>query len=299
MTNRAFKSSDARNSVMESYSKVLEFWHTPFTEIDIDTDFGKTHIIEAGDNKQPALVLLHGGGGNSAMWFANIAQLTKCFKVYAIDIVGEMGKSEDTRLPYESDDHSLWLAQVLQKLSLTRCNILGTSLGAALSLKFAIKFPKFVEDLILLAPPSLIKMNRAFALRGLISALFPSPFITRRFYRYITSDNAGAPPEFALDDQCVRANAQRMNTNAIPVITDEQLSELKCRTLLLLGEHDPIYCVHEAAQKFRTTVPDAVITIVKNAGHVISVEQPQLFIEAAFKFLNTPVKAAIDREQPV
>lgn len=230
---------------------MLQHWDVPFQEQDIETTFGVTHIIESGETQKPPLVLLHGGGGNSTMWFPNIVEFTKHFHVYTIDIIGEMGKSDDTRMSYTTNDYPRWLGEAFQALSLTRANLLGTSLGATLSIQFAIRSPDFIDQLVLVAPPSLEKMNRGFVLRGLISALFPTRSITKLFYRYITSPNAVQPPAWALEDQIVRSKSQRLNTNTIPVVTEEYLSKLPGSTLLILGKDDRIYSIDAAVNKVK------------------------------------------------
>lgn len=271
---------------MDSYSIMLEHWEVPFQERDIETTFGVTHIIEFGETQKPPLVLLHGGGGNSTMWFPNIVEFTKHFHVYAIDIIGEMGKSNDARMSYATNDYPTWLREVFQALSLTRANLLGTSLGATLSIQFAIRSPDFIDQLVLVAPPSLEKMNRGFVLRGLISALFPTRSITKLFYRYITSPNSLVPPSWALEDQIVRSKAQRLNSNAIPVVTDHELSELPESTLLILGKDDNIYPIDAAVNKVKKAAPQVTIAVIKNAGHVVTVEQPELFMKTLFEFMN-------------
>lgn len=286
MSTKAYKSTQARKAVMDSYSLMLEHWEVPFQERDLETSFGTTHVIESGDKQNPPLVLLHGGGGNSTMWFPNIVALTQHFKIYAVDIVGEMGKSDDTRLSYATDDYPNWLGEVFQELALSRSHLLGTSLGATLSIQFAIRTPEFIDQLVLVAPPSLEKMNTGFILRGLLSALFPTSSITKSFYRYITSPNSIQPPAWALEDQVVRSKAQRLNTNTIPVVTEEDLSKLPESTLLILGKDDRIYSIDSAVNKVKKAAPQVTIAVIENAGHVVTVEQPEIFAKTFFEFMN-------------
>jgi pimeloyl-ACP methyl ester carboxylesterase len=59
-------------------------------------------------------VLLHGGGGNSTMFIDNVATLSKHFRIYAIDIIGEAGKSVGAR-PTKITEYSIWLKEVFDE----------------------------------------------------------------------------------------------------------------------------------------------------------------------------------------
>lgn len=66
-TNKVFKSNEGRDKVLACYNKVLSFF--PFKQQYIATTYGNTFLLEAGDDKNPAVVLLHGSCSNSAFWF--------------------------------------------------------------------------------------------------------------------------------------------------------------------------------------------------------------------------------------
>jgi hypothetical protein len=68
-------------------------------EREVDTRFGRTHVVSVGRDA-PALVLLHGSGGCAAMlahyaaWFA-----AREFTVHVPDVPGHLGKSEARDVP--------------------------------------------------------------------------------------------------------------------------------------------------------------------------------------------------------
>jgi len=66
------------------------------------------------------IILLHGSCSNSAFWFPEIMTLSNNFRVYAVDIVGEAGNSEEYRPDLSSDAFALWMKDVLDALGLAQ-----------------------------------------------------------------------------------------------------------------------------------------------------------------------------------
>ena len=64
--------------------------------------------------------------------------MNKCshnHRVYAVDMPGEPGKSDETQLPLEGDDFFNWLNDVFNALLIEKAIIVGISLGAWLGEK--------------------------------------------------------------------------------------------------------------------------------------------------------------------
>lgn len=77
-----------------SYNKLLHAWGTDLEERYIETTYGLTYIIIAGDHSTPPLMLFHGTVDNSAMmWIYNMKDLSKEFYVIAVDTIGRSGKA--------------------------------------------------------------------------------------------------------------------------------------------------------------------------------------------------------------
>ncbi len=61
--------------------------------VEISSAYGRTHVNVCGPADGPPLVLLAGGGATSTAWFANLAQLSRTYRVYAPDLIGDVGRS--------------------------------------------------------------------------------------------------------------------------------------------------------------------------------------------------------------
>ena len=88
-----YTTSDGRAKYMAAYEAMFSLWKVPHDAIDIKTSYGSSHINVSGYSDGHPLVLLHGAGLSSTSWFANIAELSADHRVYAVDGIGDAGKS--------------------------------------------------------------------------------------------------------------------------------------------------------------------------------------------------------------
>ena len=91
-----YKTLEGQSQYVAAYNDSLRLWPVPHTSTFVPTPYGQTHVITCGPENAFSLVLLHGGYASATMWFANIADLSLKFRVYAIDTIGELGKSLPT-----------------------------------------------------------------------------------------------------------------------------------------------------------------------------------------------------------
>jgi pimeloyl-ACP methyl ester carboxylesterase len=113
----------------------------PYVEEDVATSYGKTHVIISGYKSKKPLVFIHGMGSNSSFSRFFIAGLCENFYVYAIDIIGECGKSRPSKLPACGKDYADWLSEVLSELKIKRVPIIGVSFGGFVTHSLIQYFP--------------------------------------------------------------------------------------------------------------------------------------------------------------
>jgi len=283
-TQTAYKSDKAREKALASYENSLAHWPVPYENRLVTTRFGITHIIVSGSNESKPLVLLHGGGGNSTMWSYNIASLSKYFQVFAIDIIGEAGKSSGTRPSFITDEYSYWLKEVLDGLNVKTTALCGASLGGTIAHRFAVKFPKYVTSLVLLAPPSLAKMRFSFLFRAILANVIPTSLFAKSFLNFISSRGPQFP-ESAIKAFVIQVQAYKPNTNKIPIITDHDYTQLPSKTLILLGQNEVLYDSTKVALGIQSIAPFIKIRIIPDAKHIIFADQPAMVNEEIIQFL--------------
>lgn len=281
----AYKSDKAREKALTCYENILSEWPVLFENCRIMTSFGETNVMVSGISNAKPLLLLHGGGGNSTMWVYNIVELSKHFRVYAIDIIGEAGKSAGTRPTYVSDGHACWLKEVCDAMSISNAALCGASLGGTIAHQFALRFPQYVSELILLGPPSLYKMSPSFLFRAILASIWPSTFFVRKFLYYISS-RASQFPESGIQAFCVQVQSYKPNMNKIPVIDDGDLARLPSKTLIILGQDEVLYNSKKVASRIYEIAPFFTVAMIPGAKHMTSVDQPDLVNEKIIQFLR-------------
>ena len=149
-TTRIFRSEEKKKAILDAYNAFL--MGMPFVKRYVNTSFGKTFALEAGDASKETVVLLHGSCTNSAFWFNEIMALLPDYHVFAIDIIGEAGNSEPYRPDLASGEFAEWLSETVHALGVKRFTLVGNSLGSWLALKYAVRWPENVTLLALFAP---------------------------------------------------------------------------------------------------------------------------------------------------
>ena len=137
-------------------------------EIYVNTAFSMTYVLEAGDPEKPPVVLIHGSCSNSAAWFGDIPVLSEDYHVFSVDIVGDAGNSEENRLDQKTEEFENWLKEVLDGLGIDKAVLIGNSLGAWISLRFAAAYPEKAEKLVLIAPSGITPTNASFVAKTIL-----------------------------------------------------------------------------------------------------------------------------------
>jgi pimeloyl-ACP methyl ester carboxylesterase len=146
-----FKSPEVEAAYMAIYDKILEKWPAAYEAKYVPTSYGDTFVIISGPEDGEPLVLLHGQGGSSTIWISNVADLSKTYRVYAVDIMGDIGKSKQIKA-FDRTEFADWITTILDELKIEKTNIAGISLGGFLTTSYAIEKPERVKKIVLIAP---------------------------------------------------------------------------------------------------------------------------------------------------
>lgn len=262
MKNSVFKTEAGRDKVRAYYNRVLSQF--PFEQRYVDTTFGQTFMLTAGQESNPPIILLHGSCSNSAFMFPEILALSNNFRVYAVDIIGEAGNSEEYRPDLNSDAFALWMKDVLDALGLESTVFIGNSLGGWMALKFATVYPDRVSKLILIASAGLAQIRPQFLLdveqtRQADGTVPVNPSII---------GEQSIPKEVLAFMNLIVENYNPIQE--LPVFADEQLQRLNMPVLFIDGEDDVIIDAERSAQRLSHLIPSSIIRLLPNCGHVVT-----------------------------
>ncbi len=259
------------------------------------------HFLDYGEGRP--VLLLHGGGAGSAVWFRQIEMLSKTRRVIAPDhpVFGLSSQA-----PYKSPlTHSLvtYLIDLMDDIGLDKVDIVALSMGAQAALALAIERPERVVKMVVIDSAGL---GRAFPL---IFRLATVPLLGRLVVRpnrwgqdnYFKTmevvdsefDDAPAYRQYAYDVTLSDGHAQAMRAS-LRVITglggqkqffsDAELRSISVPTLAIWGEHDQVFPV-EHGYRLARLVPGARLHVIENAAHVPLLDNPDQVNELIAGFL--------------
>lgn len=261
-----FKSEEGKNEILKYYESLLEKWTHEHEEIYVDTGYGKTFIIASGKEDLPPLILLHGSGMNSVMWIKEMEKYSNNHRVYAVDMIGEPGKSNEIQLPLVGDDFANWLNDIFEALSIQKASIVGISLGAWLGAKFSIKYSQKVNKLVLLCPAGIGSQKKSFAFKAIFYMLFGEKGIDKLYYKI----NGNKPiPQVMLNYQKLIAKHFNFRKETIPLFSDDELIKLTMPIALFAGEKDIMLHSKKTAKRLESLLGHANINLIPNEGHSI------------------------------
>lgn len=287
-----FKSRKGQAQYLAAYEATLRLWPVPVDSFDVPTRFGSTHVNVCGRDGAPPVLLLHGIGISSTMWYPNVASLAHSYRLYALDTIGDAGKSICTRSLRTPSDFTEWLSDVFRALRLQKAHVVGLSYGGFLALNLALSEPDRVTKLVLLAPAAcLLPFAPRFYLRFFLSALLPVRALRLSLMRsmFAMPIVKGTP----VVEQFLMGKHFRGDYHVYPrVYSDDELRRVRAPTLLLLGEGEIIYDPR-AALKRASLIPDVETAIVPGARHALTFDQPKIVNRRLLQFLG---KAPASRE---
>ena len=260
-------------------------------------EFGGRGIAyrEAGDEALPALVLLHGLGGNAAMWRPQYSALSDCFRVVGWDMPGYGGSDPFAGTPAVAD-YGGALAGLLDALGIDRACLVGQSVAALIATAFARAFPDRTRAVVLAHPlfgfGALPAGQRSAAVEertGAFLRLGPRGFAEDRGPRLLAPSASEG-----LVAEVVGTMAGARPEGYVPAVTmmaDIDLPTEAARVAaplhVIAGSDDPL-APPERCRAFARSLPGATCTVVEGAGHYAALERPETFNSALLAAFGEP-----------
>jgi len=267
----------------------------------------KIHYFMAGEGDKN-VVLLHGGGTNSAMlsWKYIIKPISQTHKVYAPDWPS-YGESSTYKGKYTCDSLISCLSQLMDAWQLQKAHLVGLSMGGSAALGYALNFPDRVDKVILASSYGLQKraplhrlsyvlLHTPFFNRMIWACLRRSHFVIRYCLRKIIKDPRVVSEELVNDvfeiaqRPCIEKAFFSWLCNEVlwggmRTCYVSRFHEVQSKILILHGDCDPLIPLSRARQA-SLRIPNARLHIFQNCGHWLTIEKPDEFNNVLTSFLN-------------
>ncbi|MGA9755884.1 MAG: alpha/beta fold hydrolase [Desulfobaccales bacterium] len=253
----------------------------------VETRFGHTHVLAAGPQDAPPVMVLTGISTGSPRILECFLPLTRDYRLFAPDPIGQPGRSAQTRVPPGDHNYGKWMVDVLNGLGLVRLPFIGVSFGGGILLDTASYAPERISRAALVAPAGLTR----------VPFLCPTIkfFIPCLLYRYFPSRErllgtvqplAGMTDDFSL--QVFDATFRYVKLNVAPPgpFDKETLSGFKAPTLLFLAKSDIFIPVEPALRRAKELLPSLTAVEVFEGPHIPSKSTWQSNAERIRMFLT-------------
>jgi pimeloyl-ACP methyl ester carboxylesterase len=247
----------------------------PFVTVNGET----LHYTDNGGAREGALLLIHGSGGSHKNW-PSLLREQKGPGVIALDLPGHglsQGKGRDS-----VDAYADVADAAARALGLSRAVVCGHSLGSAIALALALRYPPWLAKLILVGAGArlrvmpvifeLLKTDYAKAIEMTGAAVF----------------GPGAPPDL------IRETGEAMSALPWQVLYGDftacdrfdvmaRLGEITLPTLVVAGDKDVLTPL-KYGRRLADNIQGARLVVLEGAGHLMAMEKPEEFVRAVGAF---------------
>lgn len=246
----------------------------------VPTRFGRTHILLAGPEAGPPLVLLHGGNTTNPSTLAWVKPLSGKYRLYAPDTIGHPGKSAPVRLSPRDDSYGQWVSDVLDGLDLDQAAFMAGSYGAGILLNAAAYMPKRISRAVVMIPSGLVSIPWRTMFFDLLLPLMAYRLAPsrERLLRVLHPMFLGNPiPEDVIEITEAVFEHVRIEPEMPRNVIRDELTAFKAPVLVLAAEKDRLFpaprVVSRAKQVFQNLI---AAEIIPDCPHFI----PERFLPA-------------------
>ncbi len=269
-----FNSEQGKLDILRLYDEKLKELNTDFECIQVQTSFGKTNIIATGDASNPPMIIIHGSNGCAPIALETYPNLSKSFRVFAVDVIAQPNKSAETRPSMKDDAYGKWMNEVIDQLNITDVTLAGFSFGGLIILKTLENDESKIKEVFLSAPAYIVNGN---PLKALFKIFIPmrrymwsgNPKFVEAFLKEVFTDR----DEFAIKYLSKVFLHFKMDFTPVPIIDTKKAKLIKTPLTLIAAKEDAMFpgekMIKRASKIFPSLKKHALL---ENSKHVQSKE---------------------------
>lgn len=224
---------------------------------------GVSYLERTGERP---VIFLHGLGGTGNSWMKLSQHLSDGLRLFFFDMLGH-GRSARPEIEYTIDVQEDVLEEFVTDQGLENVSLMGNSYGGWVAARFSIDR---------MAPTHLILEDSA-GINMTVGELGED--LRAQFVRMVVRSNS-------MNTEAVIGNISKNNSSSEWKLKEEELKELKPKTLIMWGKDDGIIPI-ENGRKLRELIPGSTFVEIENAGHVPHVEYPERVAGVVNEFLKS------------
>jgi pimeloyl-ACP methyl ester carboxylesterase len=275
---------------------------------------GQVYVMEAGPAEAPVVVLVHGlGESGSRDWYPILPALAAHYHVITFDLPG-FGRSTHAHDLYSPDGYAQFIHDLVGPRVHGAFNLVGHSMGGAISLRYAGTFPGDVKRLMLIDTAGILHrkayVNFAVSagLDNVLGLLAGTSKDLSNLAMEATSQ-AVSPilpvspdPSFVLKSSLLRATIldSPMRIAALATILENfapTIAKVEAPTWILWGRNDAI-ASPRSGLLLKARLPYAQLKVLDRSGHDPMTSEPGAVADYLMQALATPEKPRFVRNPP-
>lgn len=287
-------------AMLRFYDEQLRRLPFPWESQMVETHFGATHVVIAGDKSKPPLVALHGALAAGALNLDFYAPLLKHFCIYSPDEPGQPGHTAPIQLSPCHHEYAGWLVEVLDVLEIDRAAFAGISFGGGILFDLAAYAPERIAQAVFIVPAGLVisqplKIMAAF-LPWMFYRIAPSPEHMRRIFRPF-----GDNPDDRLMQQFDLAirHLETMHSQPPGPFSADDLRDFTAPALVILADKDVFIPVDDAARRARAVIPNLRNLVILHSKHTPDTPTTLQINQIVLEFLRAAAQVATQAPAPV
>ena len=247
--------------------------------------------LESGESEK-TIVLVHGLGASAERWEFVIPEFSKHYRVIVPDLIG-FGYSDKPLVDYTTEFFSDFISSFFQELGLNKTNIIGSSLGGQIIVKYASDQLHTIDHLVLVSPSGIMKSSTPALDAYIMAALYPDIESAKNAFEMMAGGTRQVQQK-VIEDFVKRMklpNAKMAFMSTLlglknSELTTNSLKKISVPTLIIWGEHDPVIPI-KYADEFVSSIQDCRFYMMDNSGHTPYVDDPKMFAKLVLDFLET------------
>ncbi|PWN06332.1 alpha/beta fold hydrolase [Rhodohalobacter mucosus] len=265
-----FKSEQGKSEILQLYDAKLESLNIDYEYITVQTSFGHTHIIAAGDPANPPVILVHGSNGCAPIALETYANLHKEYRVYAIDVLAQPNKSAETRLSMKDDSYGKWMNEIITDLKIESVTMAGFSFGGLIILKTLENDETRIKEVYLSAPAYIVNGN---PLKAIFKVFIPMKRYMKtkkvkyveKFLSHLFTDR----DEFAIEFLSKVFLEFKMDFTPVPVIDTKKAQAINTPITIFAAKHDILFPGQKMLKRAKKIFPSLnESSLLEHSKHV-------------------------------
>ncbi len=261
----------------------------------VDVNGLKTFYESKGKGK--TLLFVHGAGGTSLYWGIQLSELSKKFRVIAIDLPGH-GKTDRLKEKATIERYADHVAGFMKQIKLSHTIIAGHSMGGLVVQQLALKRPELFEKLIIVDstanfPDPTSNLNQSATMESLRNAYTKesaevlAKAIMSRLFSKKTLEKGLSPILKYLPTESVYDTSIWLRDFEAGRGVDlrGKVKDINIPTLIIAGADSML--PNSMSQFLHENIKGSMLEIIPDAGHMIMLEKPDEFNQAILSFIET------------